>query len=151
MAVDGDEYLRGSEQFCGKGVIQRKSLFRSVVFAYTSGGSWGSFRCQLYAAPQPCDCGWSVNTKIVNGQETGINEYPGVVALKTSEAAPPFCSATISMRLKRERGREFRIFIKLNLFFSFPLLPADGGPLYRIGAQSRKLYHQGWRSQFGNL
>ncbi|XP_005178860.2 venom serine protease isoform X1 [Musca domestica] len=95
VAVDGDEYLRGSEQFCGKGVIQRKSLFRSVVFAYTSGGSWGSFRCQLYAAPQPCDCGWSVNTKIVNGQETGINEYPGVVALKTSEAAPPFCSATI--------------------------------------------------------
>ncbi|XP_061389443.1 CUB and peptidase domain-containing protein 2-like [Musca vetustissima] len=95
VATDGDEYLRGSEQFCGKGVVVRKSLFRSVVFAYTSGGSWGSFRCQMYTAPQPCDCGWSVNTKIVNGQETGINEYPGVVALKTAEESPPFCSGTI--------------------------------------------------------
>ncbi|XP_073844814.1 venom serine protease [Musca autumnalis] len=95
VALDGDEYLRGSEQFCGKGVIERKSLFRSVAFAYTSGGSWGSFRCQLNASPQQCDCGWSVSTKIVNGYETGVNEYPGVVALKTSEESPPFCGGTI--------------------------------------------------------
>lgn len=96
VARDGDEYLRGSEQFCGKGVIERKSLFRQVAFAYISGGSRGKFSCEMTVTPQQCDCGWSVNTKIVNGQESGVNEYPGMVALKTSHEAPPFCSGTIS-------------------------------------------------------
>ncbi|XP_075168668.1 venom serine protease [Haematobia irritans] len=98
FARDGDEYLRGSEQFCGVGNIVRNSLFRSVVFAYISTGTkkpTGTFRCQMYVSKQNCDCGWSVNTKIVNGQETGINEYPGIVALKTHEDNPPFCSGTI--------------------------------------------------------
>uniref|UniRef100_A0A1I8PGD9 Peptidase S1 domain-containing protein n=1 Tax=Stomoxys calcitrans TaxID=35570 RepID=A0A1I8PGD9_STOCA len=98
FAQDGDEYLRGSKQYCGKGNFVDKSVFRSVVFAYISTAKkrpTGTFRCEMYVTPQKCDCGWSVNTKIVNGQETDINEYPGIVALKTHPDNPPFCAGTI--------------------------------------------------------
>lgn len=89
--------LRDSEQFCGAGTFIRQSIFRSVVLAYISSGSVGNFRCQLYAQPQPCDCGWSVNTKIVNGKETAINEFPSMVALKDKTTnQPSFCAGAIS-------------------------------------------------------
>ncbi|XP_037825788.1 venom serine protease [Lucilia sericata] len=96
LARDGDVLLRGSEKFCGAGTFIRRSVFRSVVLAYESGGGTGNFRCQLYAAPQPCDCGWSVNTKIVNGQQTATNEFPSMVALKdrtTNQAS--YCGGAI--------------------------------------------------------
>ncbi|TMW46873.1 hypothetical protein DOY81_008047 [Sarcophaga bullata] len=96
MARDGDSQLRDSEQFCGSGTFIRKSLFRTVVLAYVSGGSFGSFRCELNVQQQPCDCGWSVNTKITNGQETSVNEFPSMVALRdVPSLLPHFCGGTI--------------------------------------------------------
>ncbi|XP_065367708.1 venom serine protease [Calliphora vicina] len=96
LARDGDLLLRDSEQFCGAGTFIRKSVFRSVVMAYTSSGGVGNFRCQLNAQPQPCDCGWSVNTKIVNGQTASPNEYPSMVALKDRTTnQPSYCDAAI--------------------------------------------------------
>ncbi|XP_037946797.1 venom serine protease-like [Teleopsis dalmanni] len=96
LARDGDVQLRGSEQFCGQGTFVRKSVFRSVTMAYVSYGSWGRFSCDLYAKPQACDCGWSVNTRIVNGQETSVNEFPGMVALKDLDTnLPLFCGGSI--------------------------------------------------------
>ncbi|KAL9922745.1 venom serine protease-like [Glossina fuscipes fuscipes] len=93
---DGDIHLRDSEQFCGRGSFLRRSLYRSVVLAYVSYGSWGRFQCQLFATPQPCDCGWSINTRIVNGKEARINEYPNVVALKdVTSMQASFCVGTI--------------------------------------------------------
>ncbi|XP_037898342.1 venom serine protease-like, partial [Glossina fuscipes] len=93
---DGDIHLRDSEQFCGRGSFLRRSLYRSVVLAYVSYGSWGRFQCQLFATPQPCDCGWSINTRVVNGKEARINEYPNVVALKdVTSMQASFCVGTI--------------------------------------------------------
>ncbi|TMW46896.1 hypothetical protein DOY81_008023, partial [Sarcophaga bullata] len=82
VARDGDSQLRDSEQFCGSGTFKRKSLFRTVVLAYVSGGSFGSFRCELNVQQHPCDCGCSVNKKISNGQEASVNEFPSMVALR---------------------------------------------------------------------
>lgn len=96
LARDGDVLLRDSEQFCGSGTFIRKSLFRTVVLAYVSGGSYGSFRCELNVQPQPCDCGWSVNTKIVNGVEASVNEYPSMVALRDiTTDLPSYCAGSI--------------------------------------------------------
>ncbi|KAM7343857.1 venom serine protease [Cochliomyia hominivorax] len=96
FARDGDRLLRDSEQFCGTGTFIRQTIFRSAVLAYVSNGSYGKFRCQLYAQPQPCDCGWSVNTKIVNGKETAVNEFPSMVALRDKTTnQPSFCAGAI--------------------------------------------------------
>ena len=54
-----------------------------------SGGSFGTFYCELNVQPQPCDCGWSVNTKITNGQETTVNEFPSMVALRDVPSLVP--------------------------------------------------------------
>ena len=96
VARDGDLELRDSEQFCGSGTFVRKSLFRSATLAYVSKGSFGSFRCELNVQPQPCDCGWSVNTKITNGQVTSVNEFPSMVALRdVPSLMSHFCGGAI--------------------------------------------------------
>ena len=97
MATDGDTLLRGAEQFCGNGTVTRNSLFRTLVFAYISGGSWGRFQCVVTVTKQACDCGWSTNTKIVNGQEAQVNEYPSMVGLidRTKSSYEPFCGGAI--------------------------------------------------------
>lgn len=42
-----------------------------------------------------CDCGWSVNQKIVNGVETGVNEYPSVVGIIDMVYKEIVCGGTI--------------------------------------------------------
>jgi len=96
VSIDGDPQLRGSENFCGSGSFTRKSLFNKIVLAYISQGSYGRFKCTLNVVAQPCDCGWSVTSKIVNGQQANINEFPYMVALhEKASNIRAFCGATI--------------------------------------------------------
>ncbi|XP_067633465.1 venom serine protease [Eurosta solidaginis] len=96
VSSEGDAQLRDSEQFCGRGTFVRNSMFRRIALAYASYGSTGNFRCTLTVRPQQCDCGWSMTTKIANGQAVSNNEFPFMAALqdRTSSAAT-FCGASI--------------------------------------------------------
>ncbi|XP_017477101.1 PREDICTED: venom serine protease [Rhagoletis zephyria] len=96
VSTEGDPQLRDSELFCGVGTFVRDSLFRRVAIAYVSKGSTGNFRCTLTTQPQSCDCGWSITTKIANGEAAGQNEFPFMAALKdTTSSSAAFCGATI--------------------------------------------------------
>lgn len=97
MSTQGDQQLRDSEQICGQGTLNRTALFRKLTLAYASYGSTGKFRCSLTVRKQPCDCGWSVTSKIANGQEAGDNEFPFMVGLQNLDSSTLiFCGGTIS-------------------------------------------------------
>ncbi|CAD7012903.1 unnamed protein product [Ceratitis capitata] len=96
MSTQGDQQLRDSEQICGQGTLNRTALFRKLTLAYASYGSTGKFRCSLTVRKQPCDCGWSVTSKIANGQEAGDNEFPFMVGLQNLDSSTLiFCGGTI--------------------------------------------------------
>lgn len=42
-----------------------------------------------------CDCGWSNRARIVDGKETGMNEYPFMVVLRQATNGEQFCGGTI--------------------------------------------------------
>ncbi|XP_069963920.1 venom serine protease isoform X1 [Bactrocera oleae] len=98
VSTEGDPQLRDSEQFCGQGTFTRVSSFRKLTLAYVSynRGNGGRFLCSLIAQPQQCECGWSMSTKIANGQQAGSNEFPFMVALENlASNALIFCGGTI--------------------------------------------------------
>ncbi|XP_013097967.2 venom serine protease [Stomoxys calcitrans] len=56
----------------------------------------GRLFCQAYVRPQPCNCGWSVNTRITNGRETMRHEFPSMVALRdVNSPQRVFCGGNI--------------------------------------------------------
>ncbi|XP_054739112.1 venom serine protease [Anastrepha obliqua] len=56
----------------------------------------GRFFCQAYAQQQPCNCGWTTQTRITNGQEATKHEYPSMVALRDlSSTQQVFCGGSI--------------------------------------------------------
>jgi hypothetical protein len=80
---DGNKTLAGAEFFCGVGLVERKSLFNSIVLAYTSYTTTqsGYFQCNVTATLQACDCGWSKTSKIVGGTNAGVNEFTSMAGL----------------------------------------------------------------------
>ncbi|XP_034478951.1 venom serine protease [Drosophila innubila] len=94
---EGDLLMRGAENFCGSGTLNRESLFTELVFAYISTGSVsGNFRCTVTVQPQNCNCGWSASPRISNGQQAAANEFPSMVALKDRTSnIPTFCGGVI--------------------------------------------------------
>ena len=97
LARDGDINMFEGESFCGIGTFKRASMFNSLAIGYVSEGSTGKWMCKLNAQPRPCDCGWSVNSRISNGKDAVPNEYPSAVALKdrTNPLETSFCGASI--------------------------------------------------------
>ncbi|KAL7738143.1 hypothetical protein ACLKA6_006486 [Drosophila palustris] len=95
---EGDLLMRGAENFCGSGTLNRESLFTELVFAYISTGSvGGNFKCSVTVLKQNCNCGWSASSRISNGQQAAANEFPSMAALKdrTSNLAT-FCGGVIA-------------------------------------------------------
>ncbi|XP_063709016.1 uncharacterized protein LOC134837564 [Culicoides brevitarsis] len=79
---NGGTDLTGSEIICGKGKFIRKSRFNELTLAYKSENNTGSFSCSITTN---CDCGWSVKSKVVNGEIAEVNEFismAGIVDLK---------------------------------------------------------------------
>lgn len=98
VSTEGFASPVGSEFFCGKGQIARKSLFNKLTISYISSSSTnsGSFTCRLVVQPQECDCGWSRTAKIVGGSVAGVNEYTAMVGLLDPLTVNVFCSGAIS-------------------------------------------------------
>uniref|UniRef100_A0A2M3ZZ75 Putative cub domain serine protease n=1 Tax=Anopheles triannulatus TaxID=58253 RepID=A0A2M3ZZ75_9DIPT len=96
IATEGFKSPAGSEFFCGKGTINRQSLFNKLTISYISSSTnSGSFTCRLIVQPRQCDCGWSRTAKIVGGTEAGVNEYTSMVGLLDPLTANVFCSGVI--------------------------------------------------------
>nr|AFZ78857.1 trypsin-like serine protease [Coptotermes formosanus] len=77
-------------------------MLMTLTAPYFSNG--GVFLCSLTAtapttpAPSVCDCGWRKQSRIVNGRETGVNEYPMMAALVDFQIRDIFCGTTVIAR-----------------------------------------------------
>jgi hypothetical protein len=97
----GEKDLSDGYTYCGGGTTPvMKSIGNEMVVALNNGNyAQGSFNCRFTAVAQTnqnCDCGWSKNTKIVGGGQTGVNEivsHAGLVDAGTNEI---YCGAIIS-------------------------------------------------------
>ena len=101
LSLDGDLQFRDAQRICTTTQFTRISYFRSMAVAYVSARSntplRGRFYCQARARRQPCNCGWSVPTRIANGKETMRNEFPSMVALRDIRSPQRvFCGGNIS-------------------------------------------------------
>uniref|UniRef100_A0A1A9W0W6 Peptidase S1 domain-containing protein n=1 Tax=Glossina brevipalpis TaxID=37001 RepID=A0A1A9W0W6_9MUSC len=100
ISLEGDFQFRDAERYCSSFQTTRFSHFRFLSIAYHSSFAGttirGRFFCQAFAKQQPCDCGWSPDVRITNGQESLKNEFPSVVALRDIYASQRlFCGGSI--------------------------------------------------------
>ncbi|XP_055317480.1 venom serine protease-like [Sitodiplosis mosellana] len=91
----GNTNLADSERYC-TGPFTTKSFSERIVVALFSPpqSRGGTYRCELYAT-KGCECGRKNQARIVNGVETGINEYPSMAAIVTKQDGQVQCGATI--------------------------------------------------------
>jgi len=81
-----------AEWFCQPTVV-RLSLFNYVRLAVQQSAS---HICQLKTVKrEQCDCGWNTQAKIVNGNETAVNEFPSMAAFRFIPIDHYFCGGTI--------------------------------------------------------
>ncbi|XP_050322935.1 venom serine protease [Bactrocera neohumeralis] len=100
ISRDGDLDFREGETYCTNTNIVRNSYFRPMTVGYYSSSlgtnQQGRFFCQAYAQRQPCNCGWTTQTRITNGQEATKHEYPSMVALRDIGSSQQiFCGGSI--------------------------------------------------------
>ncbi|XP_069668899.1 venom serine protease-like [Periplaneta americana] len=88
VSLTGDTRLSDGHKYCGSGTFTLKSKSNQMTMQLTTQYfSKGAFRCTITAtrvqthSPPKCDCGWKKQSRIVNGTETGVNEYPMMVGL----------------------------------------------------------------------
>ncbi|XP_062559127.1 venom serine protease-like [Armigeres subalbatus] len=97
LSLTGREDLQDAYTYCGTGVIRESSvgsrLFMRIKAAPTSRG--GRFLCTLSIVSQRCTCGKKKRTRIVNGVETMVNEFPMMAALVDIRSRGVVCGATI--------------------------------------------------------
>jgi hypothetical protein len=88
VAVDGDTTLVNSPNYCSTGSpkIQLESLFNEISFGHTSlpySQSAGYYSCFIKVKKQKsCECGWSIQARVVNGVETSPNEFISMAGLQ---------------------------------------------------------------------
>lgn len=97
----GERDLSDGLTYCGGGTTPViKTIGNEIVVALNNGNyAPGSFNCQFSVVSQNnlnCDCGWSVNTKIVGGGQTGVNEIVSHAGLVNSNTKEIYCGAIIS-------------------------------------------------------
>jgi hypothetical protein len=83
--------------YCGSGNPPvATSIGNEMVVTLNNGGyAPGSFTCTFTAVTTNCDCGWSVNTKIVGGSNTGVNEIVSHAGLVNTATKEIYCGAII--------------------------------------------------------
>ncbi|XP_014477136.1 PREDICTED: venom serine protease-like [Dinoponera quadriceps] len=90
-------------KYCGYNNFTYEGVNVTIYFDssyYTQGGR---FLCQMQTEKpfdeNNCQCGWEnpakIKTRIVGGEETGVNEYPMIAGLVDSGKRELFCGATI--------------------------------------------------------
>ncbi|XP_068146202.1 venom serine protease [Drosophila tropicalis] len=86
VSLDGDLQFRDAERYCRMGLITRTSNSQNLAVAYYSASPQSQQRarisCQAVARPVPCNCGWSLPTRIANGREASKHEYPSMVGIR---------------------------------------------------------------------
>jgi hypothetical protein len=100
----GEKDLSDGTTYCGVGTIPvAKSIGNEIVVTLNNGNSApGSFNCQFTVIAQSnlnCDCGWSKDTKIVGGTQTGVNEIVSHAGLVNANTREIYCGAIISKNL----------------------------------------------------
>ncbi|XP_060536206.1 ovochymase-1-like [Cylas formicarius] len=111
VSSTGHQTLGDAHNYCGNGsfstISQANTLTIGLFSTLTSPG--GQFLCTMTAikdSPEElavpaiqnlaaCDCGWKQMTRIVGGQETGINEYPSMAGLINLDTRFLYCGASI--------------------------------------------------------
>jgi hypothetical protein len=99
----GEKDLSDALTYCGKGTPPvATSIGNEIVVALNNGiYAPGSFQCTFtVVAPSNtnCDCGWSLNTKIVGGTHTAVNEFVSHGGLVDVLSKEIYCGAVISKR-----------------------------------------------------
>lgn len=97
----GEKDLSDASTYCGGGTTPFiRSIGNEMVVALDNGSAApGTFSCTFTVIAQTasnCDCGWSVNTKIVGGGRTGVNEIVSHAGLVDVNSKEIYCGATIS-------------------------------------------------------
>lgn len=100
VSEDADPNMQNAAEYCGKGTIEKHSVFNKISFAFVStsqpgSGIGGIFNITLSVEVQACDCGWSQSSKIVGGTNVGQTEFPGMAALIETDSSTSFCGASI--------------------------------------------------------
>ncbi|XP_063217452.1 venom serine protease-like [Bacillus rossius redtenbacheri] len=113
VSLTGKTSLDDAEYYCGAGTfsVMSTSNAMNVVLQSSYYSQGGLFFCNLTALPDSatsttttttatpsCSCGWRKTTRIVNGETTGMNEFPMMAGLVELTQRNVFCGATIVAR-----------------------------------------------------
>lgn len=98
---NGEKDLSDKLTYCGTGSIPTfKSVANELVIALNAGTTrTASMSCKVVAITQTatnCDCGWSVDTKIVGGTAAKVNGFVSHAVLVDKPTKELFCGTTLS-------------------------------------------------------
>ncbi|XP_020278554.1 venom serine protease 34-like [Pseudomyrmex gracilis] len=88
------------QKYCGFGTFEVKGkIGATITFNSPNTSSGGNFLCEIKSEKSfdeyNCPCGWKKPTKIVGGNETGVNEYTMMAGLVDRTRKDIYCGATI--------------------------------------------------------
>ncbi|XP_026332619.1 venom serine protease 34-like [Hyposmocoma kahamanoa] len=100
ISKTGDPLLAAAQTYCGNGQITVVSDLQQISLGLMATNSRGGrFFCRLTAVPASvvdnCRCGYKKTNRIVGGQETGVNEFPMMVALADRSISEVKCGGVI--------------------------------------------------------
>ncbi|XP_047035703.1 venom serine protease 34-like isoform X3 [Helicoverpa zea] len=101
VSRSGDPQLNAADTYCGRGSLTAISTGQTISIGLITNrsSSGGRFRCQLTAqaatTPNTCSCGVRRQLRIVGGNETGVNEYPMMVAIADVRISEIKCGGVI--------------------------------------------------------
>lgn len=102
VSRSGEKGLYDGLSYCTSTTFSSRSVGNELVLAFkTSTSNVGSFRCTITAiAPDNsnCDCSWNVNSKIVGGTGSGMNEFTPLAGIidRTLPTIDPYCGGVVS-------------------------------------------------------
>ncbi|XP_053670994.1 venom serine protease-like [Anopheles nili] len=97
VSKTGQSSLSDGQAYCGTGVLNTESTSNRLVVALQIPGATQGGRFYCTATKIECQCGLRRTRKIVNGEETLVNEFPMMAALVDGSMSGEgiFCGATI--------------------------------------------------------
>jgi len=105
ISRSGEKDFKDGQVFCKSAPITSKSIGNEMVVAYNANNVYtGSVQCKFVAvapANGNCDCGWNVQSKIVGGTPSGVNQFVSHAGLYDTQTREMFCGAIISELLQK--------------------------------------------------
>ncbi|KAL9702322.1 hypothetical protein quinque_005840 [Culex quinquefasciatus] len=97
ISPSGREDLADAYTYCGAGTVQEKSFANSLLLRLRSSPTsrGGKFLCRMSLIQPSCSCGRKKQTRIVNGVQTAVNEFPMMAAMIDVKTKSVVCGATI--------------------------------------------------------